>query len=539
MLLADALVVAVEEHPEARVEGREAGLEALEQEGLEEPGDVREVPLRRAGVGHRLHLAVLGRERRGQRQAGLADRGVALGECGGEARASGVARAASASPSQRGVHSRARTPSRTRRVASGRRGRARQAADAGAAGRSLECRHGLRPPAHAHRVFGRRRHAAHRRGGRRRGRRRPGGAGDHRPRQPVRRGQVLQRRAQAPASSRSSAPRSGSSPKPARRRASRLLLLVQNRAGYLQPLRAAVARLARRTRSAASPGCKWEWLAELGGGLIALSGAELRRGRPGAAGGDAARARGAGASGWQRCFRQPLLHRAAAHRPAERRGASARGGAARAPSSACRSSRRTRCSSSAPDDHEAHEARVCVAEGEMLANPRRVKRFTPRAVLQDAGADGGAVRRPAERARQHASRSPSAATSTWCSASRSCPTSRRRWSTARRCRWPSTSGIASHAGPRGAAGAALSRCRRARARAAALRRAARLRDRDDPEDGLSGLLPDRRRLHQLGAGATAARSARAAARAPARWWPTRSTSPASTRCATTCCSSAS
>ena len=28
------------------------------------------------------------------------------------------------------------------------------------------------------------------------------------------------------------------------------------------------------------------------------------------------------------------------------------------------------------DDFEAHEARVCVAEGEMLANPRRVKRFT-------------------------------------------------------------------------------------------------------------------------------------------------------------------
>ena len=28
------------------------------------------------------------------------------------------------------------------------------------------------------------------------------------------------------------------------------------------------------------------------------------------------------------------------------------------------------------DDFDAHEARVCVAEGEMLANPRRVKRFS-------------------------------------------------------------------------------------------------------------------------------------------------------------------
>src|SRR5207248_2599786 len=30
-----------------------------------------------------------------------------------------------------------------------------------------------------------------------------------------------------------------------------------------------------------------------------------------------------------------------------------------------------------PDDFEAHEARVCIAEGEMLSNPRRVRRFGP------------------------------------------------------------------------------------------------------------------------------------------------------------------
>ena len=29
-----------------------------------------------------------------------------------------------------------------------------------------------------------------------------------------------------------------------------------------------------------------------------------------------------------------------------------------------------------PDDFEAHEARVCIAEGETLGNPRRIKRFT-------------------------------------------------------------------------------------------------------------------------------------------------------------------
>src|SRR5690606_17099773 len=30
----------------------------------------------------------------------------------------------------------------------------------------------------------------------------------------------------------------------------------------------------------------------------------------------------------------------------------------------------------APEDYEAHEVRVCIAEGEILANPRRVRRFT-------------------------------------------------------------------------------------------------------------------------------------------------------------------
>ena len=51
------------------------------------------------------------------------------------------------------------------------------------------------------------------------------------------------------------------------------------------------------------------------------------------------------------------------------------------------------------------------------------------------------------------------------------------------------------------------------------------------QDGVRRLLPDRRGLHQLGARTTASRSARAAARAPARWSRTRSASPTSIRCA--------
>src|SRR5690606_11017199 len=36
------------------------------------------------------------------------------------------------------------------------------------------------------------------------------------------------------------------------------------------------------------------------------------------------------------------------------------------------------------DDFRAHEARVCIAEGEQLGNPRRVKRFTPDQYMLDS-----------------------------------------------------------------------------------------------------------------------------------------------------------
>jgi DNA polymerase-3 subunit alpha len=54
------------------------------------------------------------------------------------------------------------------------------------------------------------------------------------------------------------------------------------------------------------------------------------------------------------------------------------------------------------DDYEAHEARVCISEGEILGNQRRVRKFTREQYFKTAGADGGAVRRPAFGRRQHA-----------------------------------------------------------------------------------------------------------------------------------------
>ena len=72
MAVADAVVVGVEQDPERRMERLELRFQPFEDEGLEEPGGVRQVPLDRAGVGHRLGAAVFVRQRLGQHQRALA-----------------------------------------------------------------------------------------------------------------------------------------------------------------------------------------------------------------------------------------------------------------------------------------------------------------------------------------------------------------------------------------------------------------------------------------------------------------------------------
>ncbi len=179
----------------------------------------------------------------------------------------------------------------------------------------------------------------------------------------------------------------------------------------------------------------------------------------------------------------------------------------------------------------ARGARLHLA-GLRAGRPAPAEAVHARAVLQDAGRDGGAVRRPAagagERGRDRAPLQPGDRTGQKPAAG--VPDAEGRDP---RC-------VPGYRRPRKAWRGAWRSCTRSGASEdAPLPRAPGVRDQDHRADGLRGLLPDRRRLHQLGEVERRAGRARAAARAPARWWPTRSASPTSIRSTTTCCSSAS
>ncbi|MDP1648006.1 MAG: DNA polymerase III subunit alpha [Rubrivivax sp.] len=155
--------------------------------------------------------------------------------------------------------------------------------------------------------------------------------------------------------------------------ASRLLLLVQDRRGYLnlcELLARAWVHNAQRTQA----WVKWEWLAELGDGLIVLSGAD--HGAVGAAllAGDPARAEEAArrlAARFPRRFYIELQRAGLPGNEAHVRAAVPLAARLGLPVVATHPVQFLE-----PDDFDAHEARVCIAEGETLANPRRSKRFT-------------------------------------------------------------------------------------------------------------------------------------------------------------------
>lgn len=155
----------------------------------------------------------------------------------------------------------------------------------------------------------------------------------------------------------------------------RIVLLVQNKEGYLH-LSELLARAWTQNvgRGQAQAACKLAWLEELQGGLIALSGAQagplgapLLQGQEERAAEIALQLAGLFPHRFyielQRAGRpEDEPHVIAAVKLAAR---------LRLPVVATHP-----VQFATADDYEAHEARVCISEGEILGNPRRVRKFT-------------------------------------------------------------------------------------------------------------------------------------------------------------------
>ena len=153
----------------------------------------------------------------------------------------------------------------------------------------------------------------------------------------------------------------------------RLLLLAQNHTGYLH-LCELLARAWTGHVVKAQAVLRHEWLAELNGGLIALSGATAGPLGAPLAQGDATRASEIALQLAQWFPHRFYIELQRAGRPEDEphvRAAVALAARLQLPVVAT-----PPVQFATPDDYEAHEARVCIAEGEILANPRRVRRFT-------------------------------------------------------------------------------------------------------------------------------------------------------------------
>ena len=154
---------------------------------------------------------------------------------------------------------------------------------------------------------------------------------------------------------------------------SRLVLLVQSKQGYLN-LSELIARAYTQNVVKAQAVIKLAWLQELGEGLIALSGAQAGPVGQALVQGDVARAHEVALQLGSIFAHRFYIELQRAGRPDdETHVAAAVQLAARMklPVVATHPVQFT-----LEDDYEAHEARVCIAEGEILGNQRRVRRFT-------------------------------------------------------------------------------------------------------------------------------------------------------------------
>ncbi|MCX7692808.1 DNA polymerase III subunit alpha [Tepidimonas taiwanensis] len=153
----------------------------------------------------------------------------------------------------------------------------------------------------------------------------------------------------------------------------RVLLLVQNHRGYLN-LCELLARAWTRGVVRDQAFVQWAWLQELAEGLILLSGAASGPVGQALLAGDEARAADVALRLAQAFPHRFYLEVQRAGRPDDERHVQAVVPLAARLGLPVVATHPIQFL--APEDFEAHEARVCIAEGEILANPKRVRRFT-------------------------------------------------------------------------------------------------------------------------------------------------------------------
>ena len=184
----------------------------------------------------------------------------------------------------------------------------------------------------------------------------------------------------------------------------RVVVLVQDRQGYAN-LCMLLSRAWIENAAKGHAQVKRAWLEELGGGLILLSGAASGAIGQAIAAGDRARA-GAIASHWARAFPGRFYLEVQRHGHAEDTqqvaGAVLLAAELGLPVVATHTVQFL-----GEDDYDAHEARICIADGEQLGNGRRVRRFVraqhlkSQAAMEALFADlPGAVRNTVEIARR-------------------------------------------------------------------------------------------------------------------------------------------
>ncbi len=165
---------------------------------------------------------------------------------------------------------------------------------------------------------------------------------------------------------------------------SRLVVLVQSQQGYHNLCELLARAWVGNASTRGMAQVKWAWLEERAEGLIALSGAELGAVGQALLAGDIERA-SLVAGRLARWFPERLyleLQRAGLPtQEAHVRAAVPLAADLKLPVVATHPIQFLRA-----DDFEAHEARVCIAEGETLANPRRIKRFTREQHFKSAAA---------------------------------------------------------------------------------------------------------------------------------------------------------